>query len=44
MVNGMPKFPNSVKRLTYLETGDMDGFWLFSVVYQQERGSFWRWT
>jgi hypothetical protein len=40
----MHKFPNSVKRLTHLETGDMDGSWLFVVVYQRERGSFWRRT
>ena len=44
MVNGMHKFPNSVKPLTHLETGDMDGFWLFFVVYQHESGSFWRGT
>jgi len=31
MVNGMHKFPNSVKRLTYLETGDMEGFGYFPL-------------
>ena len=44
MVNGMPQFPNSVKLLTYLETGDIYSIWLFVVIYQHESGSFWKGT
>jgi hypothetical protein len=40
-VNGMPKFPNSVKRLTHPETGNGGFSWLFFIICQQERGIVW---
>jgi hypothetical protein len=39
MVNGMHKFPNSVKLLTHLEMGDMEGSGYFPL-FISGKGAF----